>query len=79
MLEDNKFPLAISALLKQNFYKWDIFKRIEYWRIKENMRRTLQQIESGYMWKTSFEDPFEYETNFELLRRKVMELIEIKI
>lgn len=54
LLDDNMFPLAVENFLRQNNYKWDIFKGVRIARTKNLLARRLQYIESSYEWKTIF-------------------------
>ena len=54
----------MEAFLRQNNFKWDIFKEVKIRRVKHILSEKLSYIESAYDVKTSFDDPFEYEKNF---------------
>ena len=48
MLTEGMFPLAVETFLKQNNFKWDIFKEVIIRRIKANMEQKLKFIEASY-------------------------------
>lgn len=79
LLGENMFPLAIETYIRYKFSPADVFKLVYRRRIEARLRNELQKAENEYVEKMVFENAFDYETNYEIFKRDILEIIELKI
>lgn len=80
LLEEGQFPLAVEEyLLMRESHSHDLFSLVQVRRLEDTILTELAKIEAVYVVRENFKSAFDYETDYEILRRDIRELVELKL